>query len=125
MDNTFPAACRLRNEHDIKAVLARRDLFRGRRLIFYRGPMAVPGDAGTGKERRPEHRFCLAVSKKCGSAVRRNRIRRLLREIIRTNRGRIPTGYDYIIRVVDTALTETKIKQDFFIVDFNRYFGWD
>lgn len=125
MDNTFPAALRLRTEHDIKAVLARRDIFRGRRLIFYRGPKPEQTDAGTGKERKPEHRFCLAISRKCGTAVRRNRIRRLLREIIRTNRGRIPTGYDYIIRVVETALTETKIKQDLFIADFNRYFGWD
>jgi ribonuclease P protein component len=125
VDNTFPAACRLRTEHDIKAVLARRDLFRGRRLIFYRGPMPTQTDAGTGKETEPEHRFCLAVSRKCGTAVRRNRIRRLLREIIRTNRSRIPTGYDYIIRVVETALTEAKIKQDLFIADFNRYFGWD
>ena len=125
MDNTFPAACRLRHEHDIKAVLARRDIFRGRRLIFYRGPMPTAAGSGTGEEMKTEHRFCLAVSRKCGTAVRRNRIRRLLREIIRTNRGRIPTGYDYIIRVVDTALTDTKIKQDSFIADFNRYFGWD
>lgn len=125
MDNTFPAACRLRNERDIKAVLARRDIFRGRRLIFYRGPISEQTEAGTAEECKPEHRFCLAVSRKCGTAVRRNRIRRLLREIIRTNRGRIPTGYDYIIRVVDAALTDTKIKQDSFIADFNRYFGWD
>jgi ribonuclease P protein component len=125
VDNTFPAALRLRNERDIKAVLARRDIFRGRRLIFYRGPMPSPGEAGTGEEMNVEHRFCLAVSRKCGTAVRRNRIRRLLREIIRTNRGRIPTGYDYIIRIGEAALTDTKIKQDLFIADFNRYFGWD
>jgi ribonuclease P protein component len=125
VDNTFPAACRLRNENDIKAVLARRDIFRGRRLIFYRGPMSSGNKALTGKEIKPEHRFCLAVSRRCGTAARRNRIRRLLREIIRTNRGRIPSGYDYIIRVVETALLESKIKQDVFIDDFKRYFGWD
>jgi ribonuclease P protein component len=125
VDNTFPAACRLRNERDIKAVLARRDIFRGRRLIFYRGPMPSQVDAGTGEETGAEHRFCLAVSRKSGTSVRRNRIRRLLREIIRTNRERIPTGFDYIVRVGQDALVETKIKQDLFIADFNRYFGWD
>ncbi len=125
MDNTYPAACRLRNERDIKAVLARRDIFRGQRLIFYRGPMPSQDSAGIGEEITAEHRFCLAVSRKCGTAVRRNRIRRLLREIIRTNRERIPIGFDYIIRVGEAALVETKIKQGLFIADFNRYFGWD
>jgi ribonuclease P protein component len=42
-------------------------------------------------------RLGLSVSRKNGSAVVRNRIRRLLREAYRVGRENIPTGYDLVI----------------------------
>ena len=43
-------------------------------------------------------RFGFTVSKKVGNAVERNRVRRRLREVVRTARSnRIRTGHDYVL----------------------------
>ena len=43
-------------------------------------------------------RFGFTVSKKVGSAVERNRVRRRLREIVRRNAALIPqSGHDYVL----------------------------
>ncbi|ONN26542.1 ribonuclease P [Thermosipho affectus] len=42
-------------------------------------------------------RYGFSIKKKFGKAVKRNRLKRWLREIIRNNKGIIPKGFDYLI----------------------------
>lgn len=49
-------------------------------------------------------RFGIAVSKKFGSAVQRNRIKRQTRMILENNKNLFKNGFDYIIIVKRNAL---------------------
>lgn len=42
-------------------------------------------------------RMGMAVTKKTGSAVRRNRLRRLIREVFRLEQTSVPGGCDYVV----------------------------
>ena len=44
-------------------------------------------------------RLGVSVSRSCGSAVVRNRLKRLLRETFRQNQNRIPEEFDYLLMV--------------------------
>ena len=121
MDNRFPAARRLKNTEEIKAVFIRREIRRGKRLIFYRAPRETEA---TVAETDSVARMAFVVSRRCGTAVRRNRIKRILREIIRHNWDRLTPGYDYIIRVDPDSLTPDKIKQEDFLDDCEILFRW-
>ena len=81
----FPKTKRLLRRADFKRVYDRRLSVSDSRLIVY----AASND-------RKENRVGLSVSRKFGGAVRRNRLRRLLREAYRLSRHRLPTGLDLI-----------------------------
>jgi ribonuclease P protein component len=60
-----------------------------------RGPLTIYASRNS----LPHCRLGLSVSRKVGSAVRRNRIKRQLREAFRLMQHDLPVGYDIIIVV--------------------------
>ena len=85
---TFPPSRQLRKGADYEAVF-------GAKVRESRGPLTVyakPNDLG-------HPRMGLSVSRKVGTAVRRNRIRRLLRESFRLLQHDFPRGYDLVVVV--------------------------
>ncbi len=49
------------------------------------------------KNEKEISRLGIGVSKKLGSAVKRNRMKRLVREFFRLSKGSIPRGYDFLV----------------------------
>jgi len=56
------------------------------------------------KGETPNSRFGIAVGKKVGNAVIRNRLKRVYRSLIDDNKLRFPKTYDYIIIVRNESL---------------------
>jgi ribonuclease P protein component len=82
----FPRQLRLRSRKDFERVYARRRSVSNRWLIIY------------GCENHlPYSRLGLSVSRKLGSAVQRNRLRRLCREAFRLCRPELPAGLDLVL----------------------------
>lgn len=56
------------------------------------------------KDRKKDFsRFGITLSKKYGNAVKRNKYKRILREIIRINQKKFKNNYDYIIIMKKTC----------------------
>jgi ribonuclease P protein component len=85
---TFPRAHRLSGKIAFTAVYAAT-------AKQSRGPLALYSK----RNDLPHCRWGLSVSRRVGNAVRRNRVKRLLRESIRLLRHDFPSGYDLVIVV--------------------------
>jgi len=87
-DHTFPRSCRLGGRGTFKTI-------RDTGVRVSRGPLTLWGQHnGAGKLR-----LGISIGRVVGNAVRRNRIKRMLRESFRLMRNDVPYGYDLVIAV--------------------------
>lgn len=91
---------RLRKSADFAAVFDSGIKRSDARLILY----ALPNHLA-------HSRLGLAVGKKLGSAVRRNRYKRLLRQAFRLHQYELPAGYDYVLIPKPKADTENSVAE--------------
>ena len=89
---TDPTSFRFSREQRLRSA-AQFELMRQRGAVRHAGPLrvaALPNTLGF-------NRMGLAISKRCGSSVERNRVKRQLREAFRLLRHELPRGYDLVI----------------------------
>lgn len=78
---------RLKKNEDFSLVFKKGKSFADSKLVLY---YIV-------KDRNLPFRVGLSVGKKIGKAVVRNRIKRLMREVVRLNQSHIPNGIDIVL----------------------------
>ncbi|MEK6643502.1 MAG: ribonuclease P protein component [Planctomycetota bacterium] len=83
---TFPRSRRLSGRSAFARVFAQRQSASNQRLVVY----AAENDG------KPS-RLGLSVSRRIGSAVIRNRVKRLLREAFRLEQRELPPGFDFVV----------------------------
>jgi len=81
----FPKTRRLSGAKQFASVFARRISSANRLVVVYAAPNGLPYS-----------RLGLSVGRKFGTAVERNRVKRLLREAFRLEGSRLPPGCDLI-----------------------------
>ena len=84
--HTFSKDERLKRQRDFGLVFAEGKAVSDRRLVVHARPNGLT-----------HNRLGLAVGKKHGGAVARNRLNRLLREAYRTRKPELPQGYDVVV----------------------------
>jgi ribonuclease P protein component len=83
--HTLDRAKRLRLKRDFDRVFRLRCSAANRFLLVYLAPNGLDGV-----------RLAIQVSRRFGTAVRRNRAKRLIREVFRLEQGGLPTGFDLV-----------------------------
>lgn len=91
----LPASCRIRRSVDFARAYAEKSRSGDAHLLVFAARNGLP-----------HPRLGLSVSKKHGNAVRRSRIKRLLREAFRISQCDLPSGFDLVLipRVNSAAL---------------------
>jgi ribonuclease P protein component len=84
----FSKKKRLASNKQFEAILARKLRASDGLLVLY----VAENDCGY-------PRLGVSVGKSCGGAVRRNRLKRLLREAFRQSQDSIPPGFDYLLMI--------------------------
>jgi len=92
---------RLSRSRDFEAVFRQGRSVSSRYLVLY--SFSRPADDTLAADAT---RLGLAVSRKVGNAVTRNRVKRLLREAFSDMAGDVPPGHDYVL-IVRPGLAET------------------
>lgn len=82
----FAKPQRVVRERDFKAILSRKCFICSGILRLYAAPNEQDGP-----------RFGVSIGRKCGTAVYRNRLKRLAREAFRLNQHELPAGKDYLL----------------------------
>jgi ribonuclease P protein component len=82
----LPRPLRLARSEDFSRVRAAGQTFRGRLLLLNVAPNGLP-----------HNRYGVVTGKRLGGAVIRNRVRRLLRESVRTTDARLRSGWDVVL----------------------------
>ena len=102
--NAFPKNFRLGGNEEFKTVIAQRRRCSDMALVLYGAPNG-----------REYSRLGVSAGKAAGNAVVRNRFKRLVREVFRQNRERIPAGFDYVAIGSKAAkgLTFENVKESF------------
>ena len=90
----FPRACRLVHRVEYDAVYSQGRRRTSREFTVFLRPNGLQIS-----------RFGWSIKKALGNAVRRNRIRRRLREILRLHRGEITQGWDIVIHPRSSVAT--------------------
>ncbi len=101
-DQSFRPSDRLRKSHEIENVLKSGNKLRGKHLLLY-GIANSHGHPRLGR----------VISKRWGNAVRRNRIRRWLREVFRRHKSAIHAMDLVVLLHNDNQLSYQKISDDF------------
>ena len=97
----FPKTSRLVRNSEFKAVLARN--LRASNGLF---------TLFVAENHRGLPRLGVSVSKSCGGAVVRNRLKRLARETFRRCQNQIPSGFDYLLMISAKGSKESGRKHD-------------
>jgi len=95
MSARFRPADRIRKQADFERVYQAR--------LFAADDVLVVNGAPNGLH---HSRLGLSVSRKCGTAVVRNRWKRLIREAFRLSRAQLPAGIDFVVRPQQRAVAE-------------------
>ena len=82
----FSRAERLRRKRDFDVVFEDGRVFRGRRLLVRARP-----------NRLPDSRLGIMIARQFGNSVRRNYVRRLIREAFRLNKPLLGPGLDVVV----------------------------
>lgn len=94
----FPARLRLKQRRDFLRVQRGGFKHHVRHFMVFaaRRPKPPPDASELVREQAQETRLGITVTRKVGNAVVRNRIKRLVREVFRQHRQRLPSGLDIV-----------------------------